>query len=62
MSGRSSELFSEGKGWFDGASLGILVGSWGSGEGSDDVLIVGNEGGEAGVVEFGADFVGVRVW
>lgn len=61
LSGRSSELFSPGLGWEDSATLGVLVGGWGTGSGSD-VVVIGNNGGGAGVTSYAADFVGLRVY
>ncbi|MCJ1334064.1 hypothetical protein MMC10_010771 [Thelotrema lepadinum] len=67
LAGRSSELFSPGKGWEDSATLGVLVPGFraagaSDGEVADDVLTVSNAGGNAGVQPLGADIVGVRVW
>lgn len=61
LSGRSSELFSPGLGWEDSGEFGVLVGGWG-GDGGEDVVMIGNVGGEHAVQPYGADFVGVRVW
>ena len=66
LAGRSSELFSPGKGWEDSATLGVLVPGFHFG-GSDgkmvnDLLTVSNIGGEADVQPLGADVVAVRVW
>ena len=63
LAGRSSELFSPGKGWEDSAALGFLVPGFNAGpEPNDDVLVVSNVGGELGVQPLGADVVGVRAW
>ncbi|OOF91383.1 carbohydrate-binding module family 35 protein, partial [Aspergillus carbonarius ITEM 5010] len=58
LSGRHSELFGPGLGWWDAATLGLLTTGWK--EGSNEVVI-GNVGGEEGFQSYGADFVGVRV-
>ena len=60
LSGRSSELFSPMRGWGDPATLGVLVGGFGSGSGEDEI-VVGNANGDVGVQAYGADFVGLRV-
>jgi len=60
LSGRSSELFSPMKGWGDPATLGVLVGGFGSGGGEDE-LVVSNADGDAGVQPYGADLVGLRI-
>ena len=60
QSGHSSELFSPMNGWGDPATLGVLVDSFGSGNGKDK-MIVSNANGNAGVQPYGADFVGLRV-
>ena len=57
LSGRHSELFGPGLGWWDSASFGVLTGGWKDGE---NVVVIGNVGGEEGVQPFGADFVGLR--
>ncbi len=59
LSGKSSELFSPGKGWEDTGVFGVLLEGWK--EGSNEI-IVGNEGGDTGLVGWGADFVGLGVW
>ena len=48
------------RGWGDVGVLPIEVGGWRT-EGSDKI-VVGNEGGEKGVVKRGANFVGMRVY
>ncbi|PYI11963.1 putative alpha-galactosidase D [Aspergillus sclerotiicarbonarius CBS 121057] len=58
LSGRHSELFGPGLGWWDTATLGLLTTGWK--EGSNEVVI-GNVGGDEGFQSYGADFVGVRV-
>ncbi|GFG20310.1 probable alpha-galactosidase D [Aspergillus udagawae] len=58
LSGRHSELFSPGKGWWDTATLGVLTSGWKKGE---NKVVFGNEGGEDGFQNYAADFVGVRV-
>ena len=64
LSGSSSELFSPMKGWGDVGVLPIEVGGWKAEMGEDamDTIVVGNEGGEKGVVKWGADFVGMMVY
>lgn len=62
LSGRSSELFSPMRGWGDAATLGVLVGGFGTGEaGEGDNIVGSNVGGEEGVQPQGAHFVGLRV-
>ncbi|RHZ44082.1 alpha-galactosidase D [Aspergillus thermomutatus] len=58
LSGRHSELYSPGKGWWDTATLGVLTSGWKRGE---NKVVIGNEGGEDGFQSYAADFVGVRV-
>lgn len=58
LSGRSSELYSAAGGWEDAGSFGVLVEGWKVGA---NEVVVGNEGGEGGLVEFAADFVGMSV-
>lgn len=58
LSGRSSELFSVGKGWEDTGTFGVLLDGWN--EGKNDV-VVGNVYGDMGLVRYGADFVGLGV-
>jgi alpha-galactosidase len=59
LSGRSSELFSAGKGWEDVGIFGATLRGWKQG---DNTLVVGNEGGGTGVQSFGADVVGLEVF
>ncbi|CAI7658732.1 unnamed protein product [Penicillium manginii] len=59
LSGRHSELFGPGKGWWDTSTLGLLVGGWKSG---DNVVVVGNEAGSDAFQSYGADFVGLKVF
>ena len=59
LSGQHSELFGPGLGWWDSATLGLLLDGWKEGE---NQVVIGNEGGEKGSQLFGADFVGVRVF
>ncbi|KAJ5034874.1 uncharacterized protein L3040_008142 [Drepanopeziza brunnea f. sp. 'multigermtubi'] len=59
LSGTSSELFSEGKGWEDTGVFEVLLEGWREGE---NVVVVGNAGGGEGLVDWGADFVGLDVW
>ncbi|RLL94100.1 hypothetical protein CFD26_103627 [Aspergillus turcosus] len=54
LSGRHSELFSPGKGWWDSATLGVLTSGWKTGE---NKVVFGNEGGEDGFQTYAADFV-----
>ncbi|KAI9735290.1 MAG: hypothetical protein M1834_001881 [Cirrosporium novae-zelandiae] len=60
LSGHSSELFSPENGWQDSGTFGVLVGGFGTGSGSD-TIVVSNEGGSAGVESYGADFVGFKI-
>jgi alpha-galactosidase len=55
LSGRHSELFGPGLGWWDSATLGILTEGWTEG---DNEVVVGNDGGAG----YGADFVGLAVY
>ena len=57
LSGRHSELFGPGLGWWDSASFGLLTTGWQNGE---NQVVIGNVGGQNGVQSFGADFVGLR--
>lgn len=59
LSGRHSELFGPGLGWWDTASLGVLVGGWKDG---DNEVVVGNVAGNDAFESWGADFVGFRVF
>ncbi|KAL4867655.1 alpha-galactosidase D [Aspergillus spectabilis] len=58
LSGRHSELFGPGLGWWDSGRLGVLVGGWKKGE---NEVVVGNEV-EGGFTSWGADFVGFAVY
>lgn len=58
LSGRHSELYSPGKGWWDTATLGVLTSGWKKGE---NKVAFGNQGGQDGFQTYAADFVGVRV-
>ena len=57
LSGRHSELFGPGLGWWDTSSLGVLVDGWKNG---DNVVVVGNDAGSNAFQSWGADFVGFR--
>ncbi|QDS73740.1 hypothetical protein FKW77_004773 [Venturia effusa] len=59
LAGRSSEVFSPGKGWEDTGVFRVEVGGWRVG---DNEVVVGNLGGDSGVQKLGADFVGMGVW
>lgn len=59
LSGKHSELFGPGKGWWDTSTLGLLVGGWKSG---DNIVVVGNEAGDDSFQSYGADFVGLKVF
>jgi hypothetical protein len=59
LSGKSSELFSPGKGWEDTGVFGVLVDGWVEGE---NAVVVGNQGGADGYQSFGADFVGLGIY
>ncbi|RDW66999.1 alpha-galactosidase-1 [Coleophoma crateriformis] len=58
LAGRSSELFSPGKGWMDTGIFGVLLDGWKEGE---NEVVVGNVGGEMDVQSWAADFVGLGV-
>lgn len=58
LSGRSSELYSSALGWEDSGTYGVLVDGWKTG---GNTVVVGNQGGENGIVAFAADFVGMGV-
>lgn len=58
LSGRHSELFGPGLGWWDTATLGILTEGWVQG---NNHIVIGNDGG-AGYSVYAADFVGLRVY
>lgn len=59
LSGRSSELFSPGLGWQDTGTFGVLTEGWVEGV---NVVVVGNQYGDEGLVSYGADFVGMDVY
>lgn len=59
LSGRSSELYSPGLGWQDTGIFGVLLSGFVEGT---NTVVVGNEGGDKGLVGYGADFVGVEVF
>lgn len=58
LSGRRSEIFGVGGGWFDSGVFGVVLPGWKNGT---NVVEVGNVGGDGGVVSYGADFVGLEV-
>jgi len=59
LSGKSSELFSQGKGWQDTGVFGVLLDGWIDGE---NKVVVGNAYGDQGLVTYGADLVGLGVY
>lgn len=59
LSGRHSELFGPGKGWWDTSTLGLSIGGWKNGQ---NVVVVGNEAGDDVFQTWGADFVGLKVF
>lgn len=59
LSGKHSELFGPGRGWWDSATFGVLVDGWRNGE---NTVVIGNQGGDEGVQPYGADFVGLRLY
>ncbi|KAL2832510.1 alpha-galactosidase D [Aspergillus cavernicola] len=59
LSGRHSELFGPGLGWWDSSRLGVLTGGWR--EGGNEVMI-GNVGGEGGFQAYAPDVVGIEVF
>ncbi|TVY80956.1 putative alpha-galactosidase D [Lachnellula suecica] len=59
LSGKSSELFSPGKGWEDTGIFGVLVDGWKAGS---NAVVVGNHGGAGGYQTYAADFVGMGVY
>ncbi|KAK2624138.1 hypothetical protein QTJ16_006772 [Diplocarpon rosae] len=61
LSGKSSELFAPGGGWEDTGVFGVLLPGWKGGEG-ENVVVVGNQGAEGALVEWGPDFIGLEVW
>ncbi|KAL5340934.1 alpha-galactosidase D [Aspergillus crustosus] len=58
LSGRHSELFGPGLGWWDSARLGVVVGGWKEG---DNEVLVGNEV-EGGFTSWGPDFGGFALY
>ena len=48
-----------GLGWWDSATLGLLVDGWKNG---DNDVVIGNEGIVDGFTSWAADFVGLRVY
>lgn len=59
LSGRNSELFGPGLGWWDTASPGIFIDGWKYG---DNEVVVGNVAGSDTFQTWGAGFVGFRVF
>ncbi|KAF9882865.1 hypothetical protein FE257_004951 [Aspergillus nanangensis] len=59
LSGRHSELFGPGQGWWDTGSLGVLTSGWKDGE---NEVVIGNVGGEKGFQALAPDFVGMRIY
>ncbi|CAG7926366.1 unnamed protein product [Penicillium olsonii] len=59
LTGRHSELFGPGKGWWDSSKLGILLD--GFKDGSNEVVIGNDVSGEVSQT-YGADFVGLRFY
>ncbi|KAL4985135.1 alpha-galactosidase D [Aspergillus falconensis] len=59
LSGRHSELFGPGLGWWDSGRLGVLTEGWR--EGTNEVVL-GNEGGEGGFTKYAPDVVGIAVY
>ena len=59
LSGKSSELFSPGKGWEDTGIFGVVLGGWKEGL---NQVVIGNVEGNTGLVEYGADFVGLDIF
>ncbi|KAL4747803.1 alpha-galactosidase D [Aspergillus terricola var. indicus] len=59
LSGRHSELFGPGLGWWDSGRLGVLTDGWR--EGTNE-LVLGNEGGEGGFTGYAPDVVGIAVY
>jgi alpha-galactosidase len=58
LSGRSTELFSPDLGWEDTGIFGVVTTGWVQGV---NEVVVGNEYGAEGLVNYGADFVGLGV-
>ena len=59
LTGRNSELFGPGLGWWDSSSLGLLLDGWQDGE---NRVAVGNVNGYKGLVAHGAEFVGMKLY
>ncbi|KAL4768532.1 alpha-galactosidase D [Aspergillus nidulans var. acristatus] len=59
LSGRHSELFGPGLGWWDSGRLGVLTDGWIKGT---NELVLGNEGGEGGFTGYAPDVVGIAVY
>ncbi|KAJ5715435.1 uncharacterized protein N7483_012616 [Penicillium malachiteum] len=59
LSGRHSELYSAGLGWWDTATLGILVDGWKDG---DNEVVIANAADTDVSQTWGADFVGLRFY
>lgn len=59
LSGQHSELYSAGLGWWDTATLGILLDGWKDG---DNEVVVANAADENVYETWGADFVGLRFY
>lgn len=59
LSGRHSELFGPGLGWWDSGRLGVLTDGWIKGT---NELVLGNEGGEGGFTKYAPDVVGIAVY
>ncbi|KAJ5301527.1 hypothetical protein N7508_006390 [Penicillium antarcticum] len=59
LTGRHSELFGPGLGWWDSSTLGIVIDGWKDG---NNAVVIGSE--VAGDVSqsYGADFVGLRLY
>jgi alpha-galactosidase len=63
LAGRSSDLFSPGKGWEDTGVFGVLLAGWNmaASQGAD-TLVLGNANGNQGVQSYAPDVVGLNVW
>jgi alpha-galactosidase len=59
LSGRHSELFGPGLGWWDTATLGLLVDGWVDG---DNVVVLGNAESTDVSQTYAPDIVGIRVF
>lgn len=59
LSGRHSELFGPGKGWWDTSTLGLTIDGWKNGS---NLVVVGNEAGDDAFESYGADFVGFKLF